>query len=167
VFLSFNDDAEWANPENSSRCLLTPNLKELADLVGSTVFDVQPWQSWGIFGACFYAVIINALRVLGHSAATLSDILPGATMLDYMHNITVKLVPSRVFQCDLTLHPSPPHCLQRSDALETFDWILYQMSKTKSLFSTTREKLQFDIDQPTYMEEYGSKISLRPDFLVN
>ncbi|KAG4230063.1 hypothetical protein PC116_g21620 [Phytophthora cactorum] len=62
------------------------------------MFDLQPWQSWEKFGACFYAVRINALLALGYSTVTLGDLLPGTRMSGETRNISVKLVPSRVFR---------------------------------------------------------------------
>ncbi|KAG3124954.1 hypothetical protein PI126_g22997, partial [Phytophthora idaei] len=31
-------------------------LMDMSEMVDSTMFDLQPWQSWEKFGACFYAV---------------------------------------------------------------------------------------------------------------
>lgn len=41
-------------------------LKDMREEVDSTMSILQPWQSWEMFGACFYAVRINALLALGH-----------------------------------------------------------------------------------------------------
>ncbi|RLN73192.1 hypothetical protein BBO99_00009522 [Phytophthora kernoviae] len=70
-------------------------LKDMREEVDSAMFKVQPWQSWEMFGACFYAVRINALLVLGHSTVTLGDLLPGTLMSAKTRAISVKLVPSR------------------------------------------------------------------------
>ncbi|KAF1778310.1 hypothetical protein GQ600_26818 [Phytophthora cactorum] len=40
-------------------------LMDMSEMVDSTMFALQPWQSWEVFGACFYAVRINACWCLG------------------------------------------------------------------------------------------------------
>lgn len=73
------------------------SLNDLKKYVDDPMLDVQAWQSGEVFGACFYAVRINALRVLGHTTVTLEKLLPSALMNREMDDISVKLVPSRVF----------------------------------------------------------------------
>ncbi|EGZ04335.1 hypothetical protein PHYSODRAFT_536652, partial [Phytophthora sojae] len=46
-------------------------LSDIEELVDSELFVREPWQSWEMFGACFYAARINALLVLGRSTVTL------------------------------------------------------------------------------------------------
>ncbi|KAH9098871.1 hypothetical protein LEN26_016554, partial [Aphanomyces euteiches] len=100
-------------------------LNDLFKFVDSTLFDILPWQSWEVFGACFYACRINALLVLGHSTVMLGDLLHGAKMDDETSAIQVKLVVSRVFRCAEKFGPSTGRILTRrgNNTLETIDWI--------------------------------------------
>ncbi|KAH9089392.1 hypothetical protein LEN26_019210 [Aphanomyces euteiches] len=100
-------------------------IEDLFVLVDSKLFAIPPWRSWEVFGACFYALRINALLVLGQSTVTIGDLLRGATM-DYWTTsyIRVKLTPCRVFQCTETLDQSTGDKLTRvGNTLETIDWI--------------------------------------------
>ncbi|KAL3659399.1 hypothetical protein V7S43_015670 [Phytophthora oleae] len=98
-------------------------LMDTRDLVDKTLFDLDPWQSWGMFRACFYAVRINALLVLGHSTVTLGELLPGAQMSDKTRDISVELAPSRVFWCAEEFGPSTPQLVSGQDKpLEKVDW---------------------------------------------
>ncbi|KAK1938961.1 hypothetical protein P3T76_009036 [Phytophthora citrophthora] len=58
------------------------------ELVDSELFGLPNWQSWVLFGACFYAVRINALLVLGYSTVTLEDLLPDMKMTEETRAIT-------------------------------------------------------------------------------
>ena len=91
--------------------------------VDEAMFNVQPWQSWEMFGACFYAVRINALLVLGHSTMTLEELLPGTRMSAATRAISVQLVSSRVVRCAGAFGASTPRLLPRKgNQLETIDW---------------------------------------------
>ncbi|KAK1930418.1 hypothetical protein P3T76_014089 [Phytophthora citrophthora] len=98
-------------------------LSDMEKLVDSELFVREPWQSWEIFGACFYAVRINALLVIGRSTVTLEELLPGALIADNMCGISVKLSPSRVFQCNEQFGLSTPKVVSRKNHLsEETDW---------------------------------------------
>ncbi|KAL3659039.1 hypothetical protein V7S43_015923 [Phytophthora oleae] len=95
----------------------------MSDMVDLTLFDLPPWQSWVIFGACFYAVRINALLVLGYSTVTLEELLPGMRLTEETRAKTVKLAPLRVFQCAETFHSSTPRLISSPEnPLEKVNW---------------------------------------------
>lgn len=99
-------------------------LNDMRDEVDSTMFKLQPWQSWEMFGACFYAVRINALLALGHSTVTLRNLLPGTLMSGKTSAITVILVPSKVIRCAGAFGAStPPLIPRKGNRLETIDWL--------------------------------------------
>ncbi|KAK1941037.1 hypothetical protein P3T76_007743 [Phytophthora citrophthora] len=96
-------------------------LHDLHDRVDSVLFDVQPWQQWTEFGACFYAMRINAFLLLGCSTVTLGELLPGAKMTAKTSRVSVNLVPSRVVKTADQYGSSigPEICL---DEYERIDW---------------------------------------------
>lgn len=99
-------------------------LNDMRDEVDSTMFKLQPWQSWEMFGACFYAVRINALLALGHSTVTLRNLLPGTLMSGKTSAITAILVPSKVIRCAGAFGAStPPLIPRKGKRLETIDWL--------------------------------------------
>lgn len=112
-------DANKTFAENS----LAIALMDMKEMVDDTIFDLQPWQLWKMFGACFYAVRTNALLVLGHSTVTLKDLLPGVVMSVGTSTMSVKLVPSRVIQCAGAFGALNPWCIpQKGNQSETIDW---------------------------------------------
>eukprot|EP00978_Attheya_sp_CCMP212_P033894 scaffold139166_cov47-Attheya_sp.AAC.1 len=51
-------------PTKSEQCL-SQNLGYLKDNIDAVLFDNPPWQQWEKFGACFFAMRINARLLLG------------------------------------------------------------------------------------------------------
>ncbi|KAG2962182.1 hypothetical protein PC118_g21573 [Phytophthora cactorum] len=162
-------------------------LMDMSEMVDSTMFALQPWQSWEVFGACFYAVRINALLVLGHSTVTLGDLLPGTRMSGETRNISVKLVPSRVFRCAEAFGPSTPRLISRQiNQLEKIDWTssgciavngdsgagvdiffaLKDAATDNVVVFVDQRKRQFGKFQPSHAANYLGKLSVCPDFLV-
>ncbi|TMW58955.1 hypothetical protein Poli38472_007100 [Pythium oligandrum] len=162
-------------------------LNDMRDEVDSTMFKLQPWQSWEIFGACFYAVRINALLVLGHSPVKLGDLLPGTLMSDETRAISVKLVPSRVIRCAGAFGAStPPLIPRKGNQLETIDWTsggyivvnddggagvdiffaLEDATTGNTIVFVDQRKRQLSKFQPSHAKDYLGKLSVCPDFLV-
>ncbi|KAG2503037.1 hypothetical protein JM16_009191, partial [Phytophthora kernoviae] len=162
-------------------------LKDMREEVDSAMFKVQPWQSWEMFGACFYAVRINALLVLGHSTVTLGDLLPGTLMSAKTRAISVKLVPSRVIRCAGAFGASTPRFIPRKgNQLETIDWTsggyivvnddggagvdiffaLKDAATGNEVVIVDQRKRQFGKFQPSHASVYLDKLSVCPDFLV-
>ena len=61
------------------KCLLQ-NLKYLKANVDNVLFDNEPWYSWEKFGACFHAMRVNSLLLLGHTAVPFSRLLRGSVV---------------------------------------------------------------------------------------
>ncbi|KAG2808646.1 hypothetical protein PC111_g16393 [Phytophthora cactorum] len=162
-------------------------LMDMSEMVDSTMFDLQPWQSWEKFGACFYAVRINALLALGYSTVTLGDLLPGTRMSGETRNISVKLVPSRVFRCAETFGSSTPRLISRlNNRLEKIDWTsngciavngdggagvdiffaLKDAATDNVVVFVDQRKRQFGKFQPSHAANYLGKLSVCPYFLV-
>ncbi|KAE8907100.1 hypothetical protein PF005_g8071 [Phytophthora fragariae] len=162
-------------------------LNDLHALVDTTMFDLPPWQSWEMFGACFYAVRINALLVLGLSTVTLGELLPGTMMSVKTRSISVELLPSRVFRCTDTFGASSPQRISRQgNPLETIDWTsgdwiavnddngvgvdifftLKEAATDNVVVFVDQRKRQFGKFQPCHAKDYIDKLSVCPDFLV-
>ncbi|KAF4028105.1 hypothetical protein GN244_ATG20237 [Phytophthora infestans] len=162
-------------------------LNDMSEMVDSTMFALQPWQSWEMFGACFYAVRINALLVLGHSTATLGDLLPGARMSEETRQISVKLVPSRVVRCAEAFGSLTPQLISNKfNQQEKYNWtssgciavngdggagvdIFFALNDAVTdnvVVFVDQRKRQFGKFQPCHAKEYLGKLSVCPDFLV-
>jgi hypothetical protein len=48
----------------ATKCLIQ-NLRYLRDHVDGVLYDCEPWQLWEKFGACFFAMRVNARLILG------------------------------------------------------------------------------------------------------
>ncbi|KAF0717355.1 Aste57867_2340 [Aphanomyces stellatus] len=163
-------------------------LKDLFKFVDSKLFDILPWQSCEVFGACFYALRINALLVLGHSTVILGDLLHGAKMDDETSAIQVKLVLSRVFRCAEKFGPTTGQILTRlGNTLETIDWIssgciamndeggegvdiffaLEHAVTCQVVVVVDQRKRRFGKFQPSQASIYLDKLSQSPSFLTN
>jgi hypothetical protein len=77
----------------SLKCLLQ-NLKYLKEYVDDVLFNDEPWYSWEKFGACFFAMRVNSLLVLGHNAVPFSHLLRGSVV--HGCSTEVQLVPMEV-----------------------------------------------------------------------
>ncbi|KAF4146719.1 hypothetical protein GN958_ATG04098 [Phytophthora infestans] len=162
-------------------------LDDMSEMVDSTMFALQPWQSWEMFGACFYAVRINALLVLGHSTVTLGDLLPGARMSDETRRISVKLVPSRVVQCAEAFGSLTPQLISNKfNQQEKYDWtssgciavngdggagvdIFFALNDAVTdnvVVFVDQRKRQLGKFQPCHAKEYLGKLSVCPKFFV-
>ncbi|KAH9154108.1 hypothetical protein AeRB84_003755 [Aphanomyces euteiches] len=86
-------------------------IEDLFVLVDSKLFAIPPWRSWEVFGACFYALRINALLVLGQSTVTIGDLLRGATM-DYSTTSAIQFGQS-----------TGKKLTNLGNTLDTIDWI--------------------------------------------
>ncbi|POM67140.1 Crinkler (CRN) family protein [Phytophthora palmivora] len=99
------------------------SLNDLHQYVDKTTFSTQAWYSWEIFGACFYAVRINALLLLVFETVTLKELLPGAVMDEKTQAISVKLVPMRVFWTADTFDASTTTDISaKSSVIVKIDW---------------------------------------------
>ncbi|KAF4032784.1 hypothetical protein GN244_ATG15291 [Phytophthora infestans] len=162
-------------------------LNDMSEMVDSTMFALQPWQSWEMFGACFYAVRINALLVLGHSTVKLRDLLPGAQMSEETRHISVKLVPSRVVQCAEAFGSLTPQLISNKfNQQEKYDWtssgciavngdggagvdIFFALNDAVTdnvVVFVDQRKRQLGKFQPCHAKEYLGKLSVCPKFLV-
>ncbi|KAF4032782.1 hypothetical protein GN244_ATG15289 [Phytophthora infestans] len=162
-------------------------LNDMSEMVDSTMFALQLWQSWEMFGACFYAVRINALLVLGHSTVKLGDLLPGARMSEETRQISVKLVPSRVVRCAEAFGSLIPRLISNKfNQQEKYDWtssgciavngdggagvdIFFALNDAVTdnvVVFVDQRKRQFGKFQPCHAKEYLGKLSVCPDFLV-
>ncbi|KAG1705589.1 hypothetical protein DVH05_003276 [Phytophthora capsici] len=162
-------------------------LMDMGNMVDREMFDLQPWQSWEVFGACFYAVRINALLVLGHSTVTLGKLLPGTLMTRETQSISVKLVPSRVFRCGEAFGSSTPRLIShRDNQLVKNDWTstgciavngdgeagvdiffaLKDAVSDKVVVFVDQRKRQFGMLQPYQVKVYLEKLTVCPEFLV-
>ncbi|KAF4032786.1 hypothetical protein GN244_ATG15296 [Phytophthora infestans] len=163
-------------------------LDDMSEMVDSTMFALQPWQSWEIFGACFYAVRINALLVLGHSTVKLRDLLHGARMSEETRHISVKLVPSRVVQCAEAFGSLTPRLISNKfNQQEKYDWtssgfiavngdggagvdIVFALNDAVTdnvVVFVDQRKRQLGKFQPCHAKEYLGKLSVCPKFLVH
>ena len=75
------------------KCLLQ-NLKYLKANVDDVLFDNEPWYSWEKFGACFFAMRVNSLLVLGYNTVPFSRLLRGSVV--HGCSAEVQLVPMEV-----------------------------------------------------------------------
>jgi hypothetical protein len=162
-------------------------LNDMRNSVDLTMFHLQPWQSWEMFGACFYAVRINALLALGHSTVTLRDLLPGTLMSSETSAIFVKLVPSRVIRCAGAFGASTPQLIPRKgNQLETIDWTsggyivvnddggagvdiffaLKDATTGRVVVFVDQRKRQFGKFEPSDAKKYLKKLAVCPNFLV-
>ncbi len=63
----------------AAKCLLQ-NLRFLRDHVDRVVYDLEPWQLWEKFGACFFALRVNALLMLGNAKIAFNELCRGSFM---------------------------------------------------------------------------------------
>jgi hypothetical protein len=161
-------------------------LDDMKNMVDLTMFDLQPWQSWEMFGACFYAVRINALLVLGYSTVTLEHLFPGARMSSETRNISVKLVSSRVIRCAERFGSlTTPLISRQGNQSEQIDWTsggyivvngdngagvdiffaLKDAATDEVVVFVDQRKRQFGKFQPSHAKEYLGKLSVCPAFL--
>jgi hypothetical protein len=82
---------QGAKPE---QCLLQ-NLHILSQHVDHRTFVTEPWQLWEVFGACFHALRINALQILGHSNCHFTWICDGAMINGCDYEVELKPVEVR------------------------------------------------------------------------
>lgn len=68
--------------------------------ITSRAFELEPYISWREFDACFYALKMNALLILGKPIVTLKELLNGARIEESMLDVPVRLVPTKVRLCD-------------------------------------------------------------------
>ncbi|KAF0701561.1 Aste57867_7999 [Aphanomyces stellatus] len=163
-------------------------IVDMREFVDSKLFDIPPWKSWEVFGACFYALRINALLFLGHSTVKLGSLLRGATMDEQTSAIQVKLVPSTVFRCAQNFGSTTGQILTRQgNTLETIDWIssgciamngeggegvdiffaLEHAVTGQVVVVVDQRKRQFGKFQPGQARIYLDKLSQSPSFLTN
>jgi hypothetical protein len=68
----------------------------LLSLVDTKLYSSDPWQLWEFFGACFHALRINALLIVGDNQGKFSDLIaPGS--LNKGCDDEIELRPMRVF----------------------------------------------------------------------
>jgi len=79
--------------EPSLKCLLQ-NLKYLEQYVDNVLFNDESWYSWKKFGACFFAMRVNSLLVLGHNVVPFARLLHGSVV--HGCSTEVQLVPMEV-----------------------------------------------------------------------
>lgn len=89
-------------------------FNDMRKMVDALMFDLPPWQLWEMFGACFYAVRINASLVLKRSTVMLKTLLRGVQMSARTRGLSVKLVPSRVLRCAGAFGASTPQLIPQS-----------------------------------------------------
>jgi len=75
--------------ELPAKCL-TQNLQYLRDHVDNVLFVVEPWQLWEKFGACFFAMRVNALLLLGSATVPFSWLCLHAAMNGCNYNVELR-----------------------------------------------------------------------------
>lgn len=97
-------------------------LQYLIEKVDNSVYDKAPWELWETFGACFHALRVNALIVLGKTSVKFSEIVSG-TMVRKCEQM-VNLRPVSV------VHTSAQYSADLTDKLpvkaypqKTFNWV--------------------------------------------
>ena len=82
---------EGTKPEE---CLLQ-NLRILSEHVDRHTYATEPWQLWEVFGACFHALRINALQILGKRTCPFTWICDGAMIRGCDYEVELKPVEVR------------------------------------------------------------------------
>lgn len=82
---------EGTKPEE---CLLQ-NLRILSKHVDRYTYATEPWQLWEVFGACFHALRINALQILGKRTCPFTWICDGAMIRGCDYEVELKPVEVR------------------------------------------------------------------------
>jgi hypothetical protein len=93
-------------------------MKEHVDL---RTYATEPWQLWEIFGACFHALRINALQILGHNMCSFTWICDGA--LTSGCNYLVDLKPMEVRATTDLLSPDSGATVNERDSNKPIPWL--------------------------------------------
>lgn len=104
----------------SLKCLLQ-NLKYLNEHVDAVLFDNDPWYSWEKFGACFFAMRVNSLLVLGHNAVPFSRLLRGSVVRGC--STEVQLVPMEVHAIEEELTSGLGPMVTERQHRRSLDWV--------------------------------------------
>ena len=112
------DDApSW---EPALKCLLQ-NLKYLKANVDDALFDNEPWYSWEKFGACFHAMRVNSLLVLGHDAVPFSRLLRGSVV--HGCSAPVRLCPMEVHAIEEELSSALSLVVTERQHRRSLNWV--------------------------------------------
>jgi hypothetical protein len=101
------------------KCLLQ-NLKYLRDNIDAVLFDNALWKQWEKFGACFFAMRINALLILGMSEVPFHRLYQHAKTNGC--NQMVDLQPMEVCEINETLSVELPDIVLESDTSKRLMW---------------------------------------------
>jgi len=104
-----------------SQCLIQ-NLAFLHRHVDDVLYDLEPWQLWEKFGACFFALRVNAFLLLGHTSVSFLEVCPGAVTRGC--NYDVKLGPMCVHTIEEAISAELPNVVTDKDTCRRIPWIV-------------------------------------------
>jgi hypothetical protein len=82
---------------------LVQNLRYMTDCVDGVMFGNEAWHSWDKFGACFFAMRVNSLLLLGDTCVPFSQLCRGAVVNGCDARVT--LAPMEVHEIREELSP--------------------------------------------------------------
>ena len=94
VFKLASDIGRGFRGTKPEECLLQ-NLRILSEHVDRYTYATEPWQLWEVFGACFHALRINALQILGYRTCPFTWICDGAMIRGCEYEVELKPVEVR------------------------------------------------------------------------
>jgi hypothetical protein len=104
----------------AAKCLIQ-NLWYLRDHVDSVLYDNEPWQLWEKFGACFFAMRVNARVLLGFQEIVFSKLCGGAVTNGSNH--VVKLFPMEVHAIEEALSVELPAIVTEKKDHRKLNWV--------------------------------------------
>jgi hypothetical protein len=84
------------------KCLVQ-NLKYLRDNVDNVLFNVESWQAWEVFGACFFAMRVNALLLLGHEVMEFQRVFRGGVVNGCNNRVCLKPMEIHAIEEELSV----------------------------------------------------------------
>jgi hypothetical protein len=100
---------------------LHQNLRYLRDNIDAVLFDNPPWQQWEKFGACFFAMRINARLLLGDCKCAVSSLFTHADIQGCEQ--TVALEPMEVREIVETLSVDTGNVVTERDTYKQLAWV--------------------------------------------
>eukprot|EP00978_Attheya_sp_CCMP212_P014004 scaffold35412_cov47-Attheya_sp.AAC.1 len=113
-------DVTSDNPLSLAKKCLLQNLRYLRDNIDATLFDNPRWLQWEKFGACFFAMRINALLILGMSAVSFHRLSQHAARNGCEQ--LVDLEPMEVREISQSLSIDLPKDVLERNTLKRLNW---------------------------------------------
>lgn len=106
--------------ELPARCLIQ-NVQYLCEHVDNVLYDNEPWQLWGKFGACFFAMRVNAFLLMGFRECHAYEFFDSAIVNGC--NYKVELRPVEVHAIEEDLSAALPAFVTEKKHRRALNWV--------------------------------------------